>query len=56
MNKQQKSEHDRRLIEKAKRDWTCVSEEDALTEEGRREVHRICVRGYHNEEYSAGLL
>lgn len=51
------TEKDKALIEKAKRSyWAEIEPDEADTEEAREILHRIAVRGYHNEEYQAGLL
>lgn len=54
------NEHDKALIEKANdvpytEHWR-IRESEAETEEGRKELHRIYMRKYHEEEWSAGML
>lgn len=51
------NEHDRALVEKARNQrWEDIKEEDAETEDGRAELHRIAVGKYHYDEYKAGIL
>lgn len=51
------TEHDKELIEQARHQrWEDIREEDAETEEGRAELHRIAIRKYHYDEYKAGML
>lgn len=51
------TEHDKALVEKARgMCWEDINEEDAETEEGRAELHRIIMRKYHYDEWKAGML
>lgn len=51
------TEHDKELIEQARHQWwEDIREEDAETEEGRAELHRIAISKYHYDEYKAGML
>ncbi len=56
------NEHDKKLIKTAKKipyteNWKVSDMENyAETEEGKKEIHRIYIRKYHEEEWSADML
>jgi len=51
------TEKDKEAIDKAKSQyWANIDEESAETEIGRKRLHDIKMRKYHDEEYEAGLL
>ena len=48
------TQHDQQLIEQARNSrWEDIDETKAETPEGRKEIHRIMMSGYHREEYKA---
>lgn len=51
------NDHDKRLVQQAiyKR-WEEIDEDEAETEEGRRKLHEIAVRKYHQDEFRLGIL
>ena len=51
------TEHDKALVEQARHmRWEDINEDDAETEEGKKALHDIAVRGYHYDEWKAGML
>ncbi len=50
------TDRDKDLVRAAQdqRDWTMIDEDSAETEEGKKELHSICMNLYHREEYAAG--
>lgn len=60
MEKEELTENDRRLIEKARRsrssDYVHELREQADTEAARKELRECEIRAWHYEEWEAGLL